>query len=159
MAAYATLDDIPAGVAGDITRQDQLVIEPARFTTPTAVTPGRAVSFKADGTIEYYTGASGSEVAGIVSRTYPAGSGHPAGTDIEAGRTVGIMRKGYCLVKCTNGDPKQGGAVHMYTAESGTHAVGDFSAAEVSSKTVELPALKWASSGLSADKLAEISIL
>lgn len=159
MTAYVSLNDIPAGVAGDITRPINLLIEAAQFATNEAVKAGRAVCYNENGKAEYFTGEEGQTVIGVVTRTYPAGSGYPESTDIPAGRFIGVMRRGHILVKCVNGTPKQGGTVYMYSAVNGGHQIGEFSAEEVASATVKIPGATWGSTGVTADGLAEVAVI
>ena len=159
MTAYVSLNDIPAGVAGDITRPINLIIEAAQFATAEDVEAGRAVCYDSNGKVKYFTGAAGETVIGAITRTAPAGSGEPAGTKIPVGRLVGVMRRGHMLVKCTNGEPKQGGFVYMYKTANGDHVVGDFSAVEDGTYTVKLPGATWGSSGVSDAKLAEMAVI
>lgn len=159
MTAYVSLKDIPVGVAGDITRPINAIVEAAQFATNEDVVAGRAVYYNADGKVAYFTGEEGQTVIGAITRTAPAGSGYPAGTNIPAGRFVGVMRRGHMLVKCSNGTPKQGNQVYMYKTKTGGHEIGDFSATEDSTNTVKIPGATWGSSGVSADGLAEVAII
>lgn len=162
MVAYVSLDEIPVGFAGDLSRVQGNLVEPAQFAQNIDVEPGKAVYYNANGKADYFTGEEGQTVIGLVTRTYPAGSGYPESTKIPAGRIIGIMRRGHMLVKCVTGTPAQGGKVYMYKAndDSGsTYKIGDFSASEVATKTVEIPGATWGSTGVSADGLAEVAVI
>lgn len=153
------LADVPAGVAGDMTRTGDAIVEPAQFATEEDVVPGRAVAYNDDGKVEYFTDPITQKVIGFVVRAYPATSGYPESTNIPAGRIIGVLRRGYALVVCSNGTPAQGNPVYMYITASGGHKVGDFSAVEDSTNTTKISGATWGSSGVSADKLAEVAII
>lgn len=159
MFAVNKLSDVPAGWAGDLTRTGNAIVEPAFFATDEDVEPGRAVAYNEDGKIEYFTDEASQVVIGLTVRSYPAGSGYPESTKIPAGRAVGVLRRGYCLVVCSNGTPAQGNPVYMYKTQNGSHKVGDFSAVEDSTYTVKIPGATWGSSGVSAEKLAEVAVI
>lgn len=159
MTAYVSLNDIPAGVAGDVSRPIEALIEPIKFATAEDVQPGRALKFDANGNAAYLT-ADADTLAGFSTRTYPAGSGYPESTKIPAGRFVGIMRKGYMLVNCVAGTPVRGGDVYMYITKTGDYEVGSFSAEAdaTPANTIVLEGVKWANNGVSVNNLAEIYI-
>lgn len=157
MSVYIALNQVAPGVPGDVSRVDGLQIEAAFFKPDENVKSGRAVAFDTDGKLVYFVD-DGKPFAGITTRSYPQDSGYPASTDTPKGRAFGLLRKGYVLVKCTNGTPVRGGKVYMYKTENGGHKVGDFSAEADSSYTVEMTGIEWASSGVT-NNVAEILIL
>lgn len=156
MAVYTSLSDFKAGWEGDITRHDQMQIVPAFFKDSTEIKVGKAVYFNADGKLDYLTDPDANTLAGFIVRTYPAGSGYPASTDIMQGSAIGLMKRGYMLVKCVNGDPKQGGKVHIYKTDNGSKKQGEFAAAEDSGFTAVLPGVYFAATG-TQNGLAEIT--
>lgn len=159
MTAYAALDEIPVGVLGDITRSEQTIIVPAFFAKDEPVKVGKAACFDSSGKLDYLTDPDSQKFAGIIVRTYPAGSDYPESTNIPKGRLVGLMKRGRCLVHCPNGTPVMGGEVHFYKTDNGAKKIGDFSAEDDSGYTSKLENLTWASSGVSTDKLAELEVL
>lgn len=162
MVAYVSLDEIPVGFAGDLSRVQGNLIEPAQFAQNVDVEPGKAVYYNENGKADYFTGEEGQTVIGLVTRTYPAGSGYPESTKIPAGRIIGVMRRGHMLVKCVTGTPTQGGKVYMYIADddsASAYKIGDFSANEVATKTVAISGATWGSTGVSANGLAEVAVI
>lgn len=157
MAVYISLGQISPGLPGDVSRSDGLQIEPAFFKDDVDVQPGRAVSFDTTGKLTYFID-DGKAFIGITTRSYPQGSSYPESTAIPAGRAVGVMRRGYGIVKCTNGTPVRGGKVYMYKTANGGHEIGDFSAVEDSSYTVELSGIEWAADGV-INNCAEVVML
>lgn len=162
MFAVNSLADVPAGQPGDISRGSHLIVEPARFGEEVDVVPGRAVCYNDEGKLEYFMGEEEQTVIGVTVRTYPAGSGYPESINIPKGTLVGVMRRGWCLVRCAHGTPTQGGDVYMFTtddAASSNAKAGEFSAVEVATKTVRLPGATWGSSGVSKEKIAEVAVI
>lgn len=157
MAVYISLGQISPGLPGDVSRTDGLLIEPAFFKEDVDVQPGRAVSFDTTGKLTYFTD-DGKAFIGLTTRSYPQGSSYPESTAIPAGRAVGVMRRGYAIVKCTNGTPVRGGKVYMYKTANGGHEIGDFSAITDSSYTVELSGIEWAADGV-INNCAEVLML
>lgn len=162
MYAVNTLADVPAGQPGDVSRAAYAIIEPAQFAdADTAVEPGRAVCYDANGKLEYFTGEEGQDVRGLTVRTYPHGSGYPESINIPAGTFVGVLRRGWALVRCKGVKaPVKGGEVYMYTAAKDTTAkVGDFATASTDGTVVKISGARWASNGVDANGIAEIEIL
>lgn len=157
MSVYISLGQISPGIPGDVSRQDGLQVEPAFFKEDNDVMPGRAVAFDSTGKLVYFAD-DGKAFIGLTTRSYPQGSSYPESTAIPAGRAVGLMRRGYMIVKCTNGNPVRGGKVYMYKTANGGHEVGDFSAVEDSSYTVELTGIEWAADGV-INNCAEVLML
>ena len=159
MFAVNSLSDVPNGCAGDISRASYCIVEPAIFAKNEDVKVGRAAYYTSDGKVDYFTGAGDQKVIGVIVRTYPAGSGYPESTNIPAGRTVGVLRRGWVLVKCATGTPKQGNPVYMYTAAGSGYEIGDFVAEEVGGSTVKISGAVWGSGGVDANKIAEVAIV
>lgn len=159
MAVYETLEQLSACQAGDISRVEGNIILAGKFATEIDVEAGKPVVANSDGNFEYLTASNISNgISGIVSRTYPAGSGFPAGLKIPKGRLIGVQVHGFILVKC-DGNPKMGNQVYVYVTADDTHAVGDITATPPESEAaniVKLHGYIFSSSGLTANGLAEV---
>lgn len=161
MTAY--LHRAPSGVAGDVTRQQDTVVEsgllnasaaPAAFGAPVKIVSGKFEKI-----------ASGDDAAdffGILSRIAPAISGDTAQTFASGTPNTdsvqGIVVKGYVNVKCAVGTPVRGAAVYMRVVAATGKAIGDLEATADSTNSVALTGVTWAVDGKDADGVAEIRI-
>lgn len=105
----AILYRAPAGVAGDITRPDDTIVEPAYIGDGQTLEYGDAVKM-VDGKLQKAEDAK--DIYGILSRVAPSESGglgeaYTDGTPNPA-QVQGVVVAGYILVKCTDGDPVRG---------------------------------------------------
>lgn len=159
MAVYETLEQLSACQAGDISRVEGNIILAGKFATDVDVEAGKVVVSNSDGELEYLTASNAANgITGIVSRTYPAGSGYPAGLKIPKGRLIGVQVHGFIFVKC-DGDPKMGNQAYVYVTADSTHAVGDITATPPeagATNIVKLHGYIFSSSGLTANGLAEV---
>jgi len=153
----------PSGVAGDITRQQDTIVEPGLLNAsaaPTAFgTPLKIVSGKFE---KIASGDAATVFSGVLSRVAPSIAGDTAQTFASGTPNVqsvqGIVVKGYVNVKCAVGTPVRGASVYMrITADTGK-AVGDLETAADSGKCVALDGVTWAVDGKDADNVAEIRI-
>jgi len=152
-----------SGVAGDVTRPDDTVVEsgllnaakaPAAFGAPVKIVSGKFEAVEAsDAATVFY---------GILSRVAPSIAGDLAQT--FAGGTPntdsvqGIVREGYVNVVCTVGTPARGGQVFMrITADTGK-LVGDIETAADAGKCVALTGVTWAVDGKDSSNVTEIRI-
>ena len=153
----------PSGVAGDITRQQDTIVEsgllnaadaPTAFGAPVKIVAGKFEKIEAsDAATVFY---------GILSRIAPSIAGDTAQTFASgtpnASAVQGIVVKGYVNVVCAVGTPVRGGQVFMrITADTGK-AVGDLETAADSGKCVALVGVTWAVDGKDASNVAEIRI-
>lgn len=159
MAVYETLEQLSACQAGDISRVEGSIILAGKFATDVDVEAGKVVVSNSDGELEYLTASNAANgITGIVSRTYPAGSGFPAGLKTPKGRLIGVQVHGFILVKC-DGAPKMGNQAYVYVTADSTHAVGDITATppeQGATNIVKLHGYIFSSSGLTANGLAEV---
>lgn len=153
----------PSGVAGDITRQQDTVVEsgllnaakaPTAFGAPLKLVSGK---FEAIG-----SGDAATVFAGVLSRIAPSIAGDTAQTFVSGTPNVqsvqGVVVKGYVNVVCKQGAPVRGASVYMrVTADTGK-AVGDFETAADSGKCVAIAGATWAVDGKDASNVAEIRI-
>ena len=105
----AILYRAPAGVAGDVTRPDDTIVEPAfiadgqtlQYGDPVKMVDGKLV--KATATTGFYGVLSRvvPSEAGDLGQTYADGTPNPA-------QVQGVVVEGYVLVKCASGDPVRG---------------------------------------------------
>lgn len=153
----------PAGVAGDVTRPDNTVVEPGLLNPSAAPTafgaPVKLVSGKFE---KIASGDAASVFAGVLSRVAPSIAGDLAqtfaGGTPNTASVQGIVVKGYMNVVCTQGTPVRGGAVYVrVTADTGK-LVGDFETAADSGKCVAITGATWAVDGKDATNIAEIRI-
>jgi len=153
----------PSGVAGDVTRPDDTVVEsalinsevpPVLFGAPVKMTAGKIEAIE--------SGDAATDFFGIISRVAPAingslseafGSGVP---NVDA--TQGIVVEGYVNVKCTVGTPVRNGIVYMrVTADTGK-LVGDLEATADGVANVALVGVTWAIDGKDSSNVTEIRI-
>lgn len=150
MVAY--LKRAPSGVAGDVTRQLDTIVEPG-FLNPANPPSAFGVPVKlVDGKFELAKGAAG--FYGILSRVAPSIAGDTAQTFLSATpnpqSVQGIVVKGYINVLCPTGTPTRGGQVYVTSA-------GAFSADSAGNEA--LPGVVWAVDGKDASNVAEVRII
>jgi hypothetical protein len=157
------LYNLPAGVAGDITRQQHTVVE-SGFLNASAAPTAFGVPVKlVSGKFEKIAASDAATVfAGIISRIAPSISGDLtqtfAGGTPNVSSVQGIVVKGYVNVKCPVGTPVRGASVYMrITADTGK-AVGDLETSADSGKCVALSGVTWAVDGKDANNVTEIRI-
>lgn len=161
MTAY--LYRAPSGVAGDVTRQQDTVVEsgllnsakaPTAFGAPVKIVSGKFEKIEASDAATVF--------AGILSRIAPSIAGDTAQTFASGTPNVqsvqGVVVKGYVNVKCAVGTPVRGAQVYMRTTADTGKAVGDLETAADSGKCVALSGVTWAVDGKDADNVAEIRI-
>lgn len=153
----------PSGVAGDITRQQDTIVEsgllnasaaPAAFGAPVKIVSGKFEKIA--------SGDDAADFAGVLSRIAPSIAGDMSQTFASATPNAesvqGIVVKGYMNVKCAVGTPVRGGAVYMRVVAATGKAIGDFEATADSTNSVALTGVTWAVDGKDADSVAEIRI-
>ena len=152
-----------SGVAGDVTRPDNTVVEsgllnaaqaPGAFGAPVKLVSGKFEKIAASDAATVF--------AGILSRIAPSIAGDLvqtyAGGTPNADSVQGIVVKGYVNVVCTQGTPARGGQVYMrITADTGK-LVGDLETAADTGKCVALSGVTWAVDGKDANNVTEIRI-
>lgn len=152
-----------SGVAGDVTRPDNTVVEPGLLNASAAPTafgaPVKLVSGKFE---KIASGDAATVFAGILSRIAPSIAGDLvqtyAGGTPNAESVQGIVREGYVNVVCTQGTPARGGQVYVrITADTGK-LVGDLETAADTGKCVALSGVTWAVDGKDASNVTEIRI-
>lgn len=152
-----------SGVAGDVTRPDNTVVESGLLNASAAPTafgaPVKLVSGKFE---KIASGDAATVFAGILSRIAPSIAGDLvqtfAGGTPNADAVQGIVVKGYVNVVCTQGTPARGGQVYMrITADTGK-LVGDLETAADAGKCVALSGVTWAVDGKDASNVTEIRI-
>ena len=153
----------PSGVAGDVTRPDNTVVEPGLLNASAAPTafgaPVKLVSGKFE---KIASGDAATVFAGILSRIAPSIAGDLvqtfAGGTPNADAVQGIVVKGYVNVVCTQGTPARGGQVYVrITADTGK-LVGDLETAADAGKCFALSGVTWAVDGKDASNVTEIRI-
>lgn len=153
----------PSGVAGDITRTDNTVVEPGllnaakvptAFGLPVKMTAGKVEAIEA--------GDTAASLYGFISRIAPSISGdltQTFGSGVpNADAVQGIVVSGYMNVKCTIGTPARNGAVYMRVVAAAGKAIGDLEATADGVNNVALTGVVWASEGKDANNVAEIRI-
>lgn len=153
----------PAGVAGDVTRPDNTVVEPGLLNPSAAPTafgaPVKLVSGKFE---KIASGDAASVFAGVLSRVAPSIAGDLAqtfaGGTPNTASVQGIVVKGYMNVVCTQGTPVRGGAVYVRVTAASGKLVGDFETAADSGACVAITGATWAVDGKDATNIAEIRI-
>ena len=146
-----------AGVAGDVTRPDDTIVESAIMDTTNPPTAYGAPVKMVNGKLQAFT-ASDDETAlyGILSRSVPSISGDLAqafadGTPNPAA-PQGVVVQGYILVKCKNQTAAARGA-QVVLLEA-----GEFSGIDEGPNDKYLPKLTFATSGSGDEELSEIRV-
>lgn len=159
----AFLYRMPYGIAGDVSRQSQAVIEPQpkNKSLPFASygIPGKMVAGKF---VPMAGGDTGALVYGFLVRPYPTTAGTPSdplgiSAPLADDLPADILRRGYITVKSNAGTPAFGGAVYVRIA-AGTvsQPVGGIEAAADGANTVAIPDAQFMSAA-DADGNVEIS--
>ena len=143
----AILYRAPAGVAGDVTRPDDTIVEPAfiadgqtlQYGDPVKMLDGKLV--KATATTGFYGVLSRvvPSEAGDLGQTYADGTPNPA-------QVQGVVVEGYVLVKCASGDPVRGKCPNISADGFNGNADDD------------VLNIHWASQGKDENGLAELRI-
>lgn len=153
----------PSGVAGDVTRPDDTIVEsgllnaakaPTAFGAPVKIVSGKFEAIEAsDAATVFY---------GVLSRVAPSIAGDTAqtfaGGTPNAESVQGIVRKGYVNVLCKQGTPARGGTVYMRVVAAPGKAVGDLEATADGVNNVALTGVTWAVDGKDASNVTEIHI-
>ena len=152
-----------SGVAGDVTRPDNTVVEPGLLNASAAPTAFGAPVKLVSGKFEKIASSDAATVfAGILSRIAPSIAGDLvqtfAGGTPNADAVQGIVVKGYVNVVCTQGTPARGGQVFMRVVAATGKLVGDLETAADSGKCVALSGVTWAVDGKDASNVTEIRI-
>ena len=154
---------VSSGVAGDVTRPDDTVVEsgllnaakaPAAFGAPVKVVNGKFEAIQASDTADVFYGILSRvapSIAGDLVQTYAGGTPNAASVQ-------GIVVKGYVNVVCTQGTPVRGGAVYMRVTAATGKAVGDLEATADGVNNVALTGVTWAVDGKDASNVTEIRI-
>lgn len=153
----------PSGVAGDITRPFDVIVEsgalnpaqaPAAFGLPVKLVSGVFEKIA--------SGDAATVFAGILSRVVPAIAGDTAQTMASGTPNVtavqSIVVSGYVNVLCPIGTPVRGGIVYMRVTAASGKFVGDLEATADSTLNVVLPTVTWATGGKDSANIAEIRI-
>lgn len=122
-----------SGVAGDVTRPDNTVVEPGLLNAAKAPTAFGAPVKIVSGKFEAIEASNAATVFyGILSRIAPSIAGDLvqtyAGGTPNAESVQGVVRKGYVNVVCTIGTPVRNDAVHMRIVADTGKAIGDLEA-------------------------------
>lgn len=153
----------PSGVAGDVTRPDDTVIEsgllnaaavPSAFGAPVKIVSGKFEKIAESDTAAVFYG--------ILSRVAPSIAGDLtetfAGGTPNADAVQGIVVSGYVNVVCTIGTPERGGIVYMRVVAATGKVVGDFEATADGVNNVALTGVVWGVDGKDASNITEIRI-
>lgn len=150
------------GYEGNISRSVDAITTP--MLTKGEVPFGRPVAINEDGTVSLF-GAESDVVdfVGIsvreVKEAIDYGTSASGYLDKER---IDVMNRGYMTVKINNGTPKVNGKVFIRIKENVAipkGIVGGFEAEADGLNTVELPGVRFMSSNVDANKIAEITIL
>lgn len=153
----------PSGIAGDVTRPDNTVVEPGLLNAAQAPTvfggPVKIVSGKFE---KIAPSDAAAAFSGVLSRITPSISGDTAQTFASGAPNTdsvqGIIVSGYCNVLCPVGVPARGGVVYMRVVAATGKLVGDFEATADGSNNVALANVTWASDGKDTGNVSEIRI-
>ena len=153
----------PAGVAGDVTRPDDTIVEPGllnaakaptAFGAPVKIVSGKFEKIEASDAATVFYGVLSRvapNIAGDLVQTYAGGTPNTASVQ-------GIVREGYVNVVCTIGTPVRGGTVYMRVVAASGKAVGDLEATADGVNNVALTGVTWAIDGKDSSNIAEIRI-
>jgi hypothetical protein len=167
MTAYLT--QAPTGVEGDITRPDFSEVEPAMLVAVSGVFAakyGIPMKLVAGGMSQWEAANVAGDFAGILIREAPSMAGDIASDANANGATPwpltpkGLLKKGYCNVKCAYGTPVRGGIVYI-AVDTNQGAIGDFQATANGAHNIALPQsiITWATDGKDANNNAEVRLV
>lgn len=160
MTAY--LYSLPAGIAGDVTRQDESNVEPIQLGSPAATKYGVPLKYSAGKAIPFAGGEVAADFQGVLTRIVPAISGSNTqgySDDIpNPDSNQGILVRGYINVLCKVGTPARGGIVYVRIVDADPKFIGDFEATSDSTNSIALTNVSWASNGKDANNNAEIRV-
>lgn len=152
-----------SGVAGDVTRPDNTVVEsgllnasnaPDAFGAPVKLVSGKFEAIEA--------GDAAADFAGILTRIAPAIAGDLvetyAGGTPNTDSVQGIAVEGYVNVVCTIGTPARGGVVYLRVVADTGKAIGDLEATADGTDNVALSGVVWAVGGKDSSNVTEIRI-
>lgn len=162
MTAY--LYRMPVGIAGAISRPQDLTTEPVILKSADAFTAyGLAGKYDADGYfVPLEDGDTADKVTGIYVRPYPTTSTPDMVRQVGSDKNFpgDVLKRGYMTVNLGNDATaiKKGAAVYVVVSVDSTIDVplGGFSATNTAGKTVALPNAAFTGAG-DADGNAEIS--
>jgi len=133
---------MPAGVAGAISRPGSPTDVEPNVLNSGSVFPGYGLPGKIVSGLFVPLATSADVAYGFLERPYPITGGVSDGLGVSTPPTsglVGVMRKGYMMVKCNAGSPTRGGLVYFRYANGVTATpVGGIEAAAVASTTAVL---------------------
>jgi len=151
-----------SGVAGEITRPQDAVVESGLFDTakvPAAY--GLPIKLVAGKVTKIEVGDTAASFYGLLTRQAPSIAGDTAqtfaGATPKSDAVQGLLVRGYANVKCTIGTPVRNGIVYMRVVASGG-AAGDLEATADGVNNVALTGVVWAAAGKDANNVAEIRI-
>lgn len=137
---------MPLGVPGDLSRDvREATVEPY-YNSTTVPVAGFGLPVKLGAQASSATGIVGGDVAGSILgfsvREYPSQPGGnmanlAAGAGVPMAGAIGILKKGYIVVKCNNGTPVKEGPVYVrISAPSGAKVVGGIEATADGANTI-----------------------
>lgn len=145
----AIFKDLPAGVAGDLTRESAAIIEYGALDGSVAF--GSPVVFDTTKNAFRAVTATDTAVYGVLARVAPS---------TPESRDASVMVRGYIKAKVV-GTPSRGGAVYIQTVADGTagKAVGDFVTEATASKTIAYTGAVFAVNGADDNGITVIRVL
>lgn len=152
-----------SGIAGDVTRPDQTIIEPGFLDATSPPTAFGVPVVAASGKFRAVaSGDTADSVYGIISRVVPSIAGDAQQTFYTAtpnpDTAQGIVVRGYINVTCTVGTPVRGNPVYMRVVAAAGAAIGDLEATADGVNNVALPNVVWSVDGKDANNVTEIRI-
>lgn len=156
---------MPMGTPGDLSRDvRECTIEPY-YNSSTVPVIGFGLPVKLGAQANSVTGIVAADVSasilGLVVREYPAYPGgaminQAAGAGVPMAGALGVMKRGYMVVKCNNGTPAKEGVVYVRIATpAGAKVVGGIEATADGANTIVLTGAQFMG-GPDADGNAEI---
>lgn len=163
----------PIGVPGDIDRVDESSVEPALQVVQGSDYPvvGMGVKFNSDGSgIQVPSGDAATTFQGVMVREVPEIANSNSADESFAPCTplvdvpVGLLVRGYVIVKCVAGTPVRGGAVYWQVTDHSGVKAGSFRADGTDSGNAVLltaTQAEWAVNGVGpgADGSTNIAVL
>ncbi|HIT70256.1 MAG TPA: hypothetical protein IAC36_10180 [Candidatus Aphodomonas merdavium] len=162
MAGYVIGKELPGGFAGSVSRSRDAVIECFAAKGEGRIGFGDPVLLNEDGTVSAFSQtADAANFAGIAVREVKQAADDSGEAWYQESEPVDVLVRGSICVHVVSGTPVAGGAVYVRTGTGEEHEAGQIVAAasETEGETLQLPNAVFATSGVDAGGIAEITLL
>jgi hypothetical protein len=149
----------PAGVPGEVTREEASLVLPIMFTSAgTTLVAGDPV-FGVNGTASQVIDSTPANlIIGVLTRQAPSIGGDVNSTTPNPVAVQGLITRGFVNVACKVGTPVRNGAVYVRVKAATGKALGDIEATSDGGNNVQMSNWSWAVNGKDANNIAEIEL-